>query len=802
MFRSVRDRGATVRTRVQYDRPVFSNPSGRRWKYIRAVLLLVLVLVLAFVAIAVPRITTSPALAGEPTPEGPSLAAIGDEPPVIGAGPLTRIVRVLPAGAAVYAQDPFDGQVLAELSPRDVGQADGAEYVIQRYGYSATATKTIALTFDDGPDPFWTPELLDLLSKYQVPATFFVTGEQMAKNPDIMKRLVREGFQLGNHTTTHVDINEATGFRQEAELAFADRIMRAETGEYASFFRLPYEGDDIESIQGDAPGILRAQQLGYVVASHDFDTLDWAYASGERTGEIPMPPFDRMDNITMLLHDGGGHSRAKTLEYVEDLIVQARDRGYTFHTMGQVQPDIAQRSGTAEVTLTDRAALAVAQVMFVLPSGLLQGLFVLALVTMIGLGVFNTVLALVRAWVVRRRTARTPNSSRPGVSVLIAAFNEEMVISRTIEYVLASTYPVHEIIVVDDGSTDGTAAMVRDIAATDRRVRLISQKNGGKWAALNRGFAAVTQPFVVTLDADTLFTPETVTELMGGFRSPRVGAVAGVIKVGNFSRNVITRWQALEYLTQIGVERSAAALLNGVMVIPGACAAWRKSAVLQAGGYSDATLAEDCDLTLMLHQYGWQVEQAEKAIAYTEAPETLDALLKQRVRWMFGTLQAVWRHRNMVLRPRYGWLGMLMMPMAVVTILVPLVFTPFITVVVFQMLAKQGILHVLLYFGLFSAIYGVMAAVALYLMKERPAHLLMVPLYRLIYEPLRAYLLYASLGTALRGVRLGWNKLARTANMDAIATKPNVVAPLPVEPNIVAPVPASTNVVQQVQVRA
>ncbi|GAB3354336.1 hypothetical protein GCM10027300_21340 [Modestobacter lapidis] len=236
------------------------------------------------------------------------------------------------------------------------------------------------------------------------------------------------------------------------------------------------------------------------------------------------------------------------------------------------------------------------------------------------------------------------------------------------------------------------------------------------------------------------------------------------------------------------MERSASALLNAVMVIPGACAAWRKSAVLQAGGYSDATLAEDCDLTLMLHQYGWRVEQADDAVAYTEAPETVDALLKQRVRWMFGTLQAVWRHRNMILRPRYGWLGMLIMPMALITVLVPLVFTPFIFIVVAQMLATQGLAHVLLYFGLFSAIYGVMAAVALYLMKERPTHLLMVPLYRLIYEPLRAYLLYASLGTALRGVRLGWNKLARTAHMDEVATQPNEVRPLPAEPDAVQPV--------------
>jgi cellulose synthase/poly-beta-1,6-N-acetylglucosamine synthase-like glycosyltransferase len=375
----------------------------------------------------------------------------------------------------------------------------------------------------------------------------------------------------------------------------------------------------------------------------------------------------------------------------------------------------------------------------------------------------------------RRIQRRGTLPVRAGVTVLIAAYNEELVIGRTLEYVLASVHPVTEVIVVDDGSTDGTAAMVRDVAALDGRVRLIQQRNAGKWAALNRGFAAATQPFVVTLDADTLFTPTTVGHLLAGFRSSRVGAVAGVIRVGNFSRNVVTRWQALEYVTQIGLERAASAHLGAIAVVPGACAAWRTAAVVEVGGYSGATLAEDCDLTLMLHQYGWQVEQADDAVAYTEAPETLDALLRQRVRWMYGTLQATWRHRNMLLRPRYGWLGMFVLPLTVLTVLVPLVFTPFIAVVVLQMLSEQGPLRVLAYFALFSLAYGVLAALAVRLMRERPAHLLMVPLYRLIYEPLRAYLLYASLGRALRGVGLGWNKLRRTAHMDDVPASPVAV---------------------------
>jgi cellulose synthase/poly-beta-1,6-N-acetylglucosamine synthase-like glycosyltransferase/peptidoglycan/xylan/chitin deacetylase (PgdA/CDA1 family) len=767
-------RGASVRVSTT-DRPVFLDPNGTRWRVLRAVLLAGLVAVVAVLAVLVPRVMAPPALHGAPVQAGPAPDELGDLP-IVGTGPLMRIVALGPDAAGRSVRDPFDGRALGRLTGADAQEAAQAPYAIQRYGYSATAHRTISLTFDDGPNPEWTPKLIDLLSRYHVPATFFVTGSQMAKHPDITRRLVREGFAVANHSLSHVDINAARPFRQQLELAVTDRVLRAQTGTYASYFRLPYEGDDEESARGDAPGILRAQQLGYIVASHDFDTLDWAYTSGELTGEIPLPPLDgSQDNITVLLHDGGGADRTLTLQYVERLVLAARDAGYTFQTMPQVQPDIAAVVGPATVGLPDRAALLLAEAIFVLPAGLLHWLLVLALVTMLGLGVLNTVLALVRARRVRRRAAGA--GPREEVAVLIAAYNEQLVIGRTLEHVLASVHPVTEVVVVDDGSTDGTAAVVRAVAARDPRVRLLQQGNAGKWAALNRGFEAIAAPVVVTLDADTLITPETVGHLVAGFTAPEVGAVAGVIKVGNHSRNLITRWQALEYLTQIGIERSAAALLNAVMVVPGACAAWRREAVLEAGGYSDATLAEDCDLTLTLHRHGWRVEQAEAAVAWTEAPETVDALLKQRVRWMFGTLQAVWRHRSMLLRPRFGWLGMLVMPMAVVTVVVPLLFTPFIAVVVLQMVLVQGVLHVLLYFGLFSLVYGAFAAVATRLMQESPRHLLMVPLYRLIYEPLRAYLLYASLGTALRGVRLGWNKLARTAHMDdAVTGAPALVA--------------------------
>ncbi len=741
--------------------PVFVNPSGRRWRRVRAVLLTLLVLAVGGAVVAVPRVLTPPALAGSSVPDGPTVLEVG-EPPVVGEGPLVRVLEVLQVGGATYGQEPFEGQVVTEFGAEEVAEIGSARYVLHRYGYDPAASRTISLTFDDGPHPVYTPRLLDLLSEHGVPATFFVTGDQMVRYPEIMRRIVREGHALGNHSLTHIDVNTSTAFRQRVEIVVADRVMRAQTGHHASYFRLPYEGEDEESMRDDAPGILRAQELGYAVVSHDFDPHDWAYASGQRTGSIPMPPLGEQDDITVLLHDAGGTDRSLTLAYVEDLIGEARAAGYTFHSMPQVSADLRARTGTVEVSAWDRVAEGFATVLFVWPHVLLEVLFVVALVSMLGVGLLNTALALVR----RRLARRSPATARLPVAVLVAAYNEEVVIARTLEHVLASRYPVEQVVVVDDGSTDATADLVREIAARDPRVRLVQQPNTGKWAALNRGFAEIEQPVVVTIDADTLLTPDAVAAMVARFERPDVGAVAGVVKVGNHARNVVTRWQALEYVTQIGVDRAAAAALNAIMVVPGACAAWRTRAVLEAGGYSNATLAEDCDLTLMLHQHGWRVEQADDAVALTEAPETVDALLRQRVRWTYGTLQAVWRHRNMIMRPRFGWLGVFVMPLSVLTILLPLVFTPFVAIVVAQMLAAQGPLPVLGYLGLFALLYGVLAAVAVWLLRERPVHLLMVPLYRLIYEPLRAYLLYAALGTALRGVRLGWGKLARTAHVD------------------------------------
>src|SRR5439155_14156658 len=184
---------------------------------------------------------------------------------------------------------------------------------------------------------------------------------------------------------------------------------------------------------------------------------------------------------------------------------------------------------------------------------------------------------------------------------------------------------------------------------------------GGKSAALNLGLRHAEGEIVVALDADTLFARQTVGALARRFYDPRVGAVAGNAKVGN-RINLVTRWQALEYVTSQNLDRRAFSLLDCITVVPGAVGAWRRTVVHQVGGFREDTLAEDQDLTLAVRRAGYSVAYADGAVALTEAPDTLRALARQRFRWSFGTLQCAWKHRATLFRRHYGTLGWIAMP--------------------------------------------------------------------------------------------------------------------------------------------
>src|ERR1700692_3025081 len=249
---------------------------------------------------------------------------------------------------------------------------------------------------------------------------------------------------------------------------------------------------------------------------------------------------------------------------------------------------------------------------------------------------------------------------RPRVAVLIPAYNEEKVIERTIQGALESDYPNLRVIVIDDGSKDRTLEIARCAFAAEEaagRVIILTKPNGGKAEALNFGLQHIGDAeLFVGIDADTIIAPH---------------AVAGNAKVGT-RVNLWTRWQALEYITSQNFERRALNTMGAVSVVPGAIGAWRVSAVREAGGFHTDTVAEDADLTMALLQLGYRVEYQDLALAYTEAPVNARGLMRQRFRWSFGILQAVWKHRGAFARE--GVLGWIALPNIVIfQIMLPLV---------------------------------------------------------------------------------------------------------------------------------
>ncbi len=246
-----------------------------------------------------------------------------------------------------------------------------------------------------------------------------------------------------------------------------------------------------------------------------------------------------------------------------------------------------------------------------------------------------------------------PSGDEPFVTVIVPAYNEGAVIQSSIRSLLRLEYPRFEILVVDDGSTDDTYRRASRYAGSHgpAEVRVLHQRNGGKAQALNTGIRNARGTLVLCMDGDSVLAPGTLRQAVRHFGEPAVGAVAGSVKVVNRT-NALARLQALEYIEGLNMVRQAQAFFRAVNIIPGPIGIFRRSALLEIGGYESDTFAEDCDLTLRLLSRGWQIKYEAGAIAYTEAPERLLDLLKQRYRWTRGILQAIRKHRRTLIDPR------------------------------------------------------------------------------------------------------------------------------------------------------
>lgn len=659
-----------------------------------------------------------------------------------------------------------------------------SSYVIERTG---DHPGLIALTFDDGPDPEWTPAILDILKQESVPGTFFVIGKNGQAHPDLLRRIVAEGHELGNHTFTHPNLGEIPGSITDLELNATQRLIESVTGRSTVLFRPPYFGDAEADKPEEVEPAIRAEKLGYIIVGLRIDPGDWK--PGVTPDEIVQKTIDKaMDTNpetrgqVVLLHDSGG-DRAATIEALPRLIHELRARGFKFvsvSTLGgwsrdQVMPLLPPSQSV--YTRTDALAF-----LFLSTGGwLLQWAFIIGIVLgLVRLGVIGA-LAFAQ-WLRSRRRERHHSGEQyePFVSIIVPAYNEERVIEATLRSLLNSDYDNFEIIVVDDGSQDRTSEVVREHFGEQPLVRLFTEPNAGKAAALNLGLRHAKGDVIVALDADTQFPGNTIRMLARRFVDPEIGAVAGNAKVGN-RINIVTRWQALEYITSQNMDRRAFASLNCITVVPGSVGAWRRDLIEICGGFSADTLAEDQDLTLRIRKLGYKIGYEESAIGWTEAPHSLRMLARQRFRWAYGTLQCLWKHRDVLFRPRYGALGFVALPNVwIFQILFPLISPVMDLILVYTLLSSlldrlqqpagysfTNLRQVLFYYALFLAVDWSAACFAFVLeRKERWSLLWWLFLQRFCYRQVMYYVMVKSVTTAVRGAVVGWGKLERKATVE------------------------------------
>ncbi|AMW10803.1 bi-functional transferase/deacetylase [Streptomyces qaidamensis] len=614
----------------------------------------------------------------------------------------------------------------------------------------------LVLTFDDGPDPMWTPKVLDVLKKYDARAVFFITGTMASRHPDLVQRMVDEGHEIGLHTFNHPDLSLQTKSRVDWELSQNQLALAGAAGIRTSLFRPPYSSFAHNMDNNTWPVAEYIGSKGYITIVNNTDSEDWRRPGVKKIISNATPKDGK--GAIVLMHDSGG-DRSQTVAALDDYISGLQDKGYRFHTLtGALDAPSAHTRVAGLESLKGEAWVFLVQASEKVTGVLVAGLAVVGVLVFGRLGLM-LILSVAHARRVRRRGFSWGEPVTEPVSVLVPAYNEAKCIEQTVRSLVASDHPI-EVLVIDDGSSDGTARIVENLGLPG--VRVVRQLNAGKPAALNRGIANAKYDLIVMMDGDTVFEPTTVRELVQPFGDPRVGAVAGNAKVGNRD-SLIGAWQHIEYVMGFNLDRRMYDVLRCMPTIPGAVGAFRRSALERVGGMSDDTLAEDTDITMAMHRDGWHVVYAEKAVAWTEAPESVQQLWSQRYRWSYGTMQAIWKHRRSVFERgpsgRFGRVGMplVSMFMVVAPLLAPLIDVFLLYGLVFGPTEKTigawlGVL----------AVQGVCAAYAFHLDKERMTHLISLPLQQLLYRQLMYVVLLQSWITALTGGRLRWQKLRRT----------------------------------------
>ena len=668
-------------------------------------------------------------------------------------------------------------------------------YVVARTGGQPRNRHRVALTFDDGPDARWTPQILDTLRSRHVKATFFVVGQNVDSHQRLLQRIYDEGHEVGNHTYTHPNLALTTERRSRLEIDGTASLLEAVLNRRVAFFRPPYFGDAEPSTDAELIPVGIASRRNYWTIGLHVDAEDWKELPADSIiklvltrrmlpNAINLLAQDSARNV-VLLHDAGG-DRRNTVAALGPLIDSLRARGDTIVLVSELA-GITRDDAMPPLPPASEATRQLRRAGFLLLGTVETTLFWVFSIAVV-LGVARLALIGLLAIVQRLRQHQergVPVGYTPGVSVIVPAYNEEKVIVQTITSLLNQKYAgALEIVVVDDGSADDTALICEEAYATHSQVTVYRKENGGKASALNYGIARARHEIVIGLDADTVFDDDTVAELVQPLVNPKVAAVAGNAKVGN-RINLVTRWQALEYVTSQNLDRRAFSLLDCITVVPGAVGAWRRSVVLAVGGFQEDTLAEDQDLTLAMRRAGYSVAYADGAVAYTEAPDTLRGLAKQRFRWSFGTLQCTWKHRSAFFRSRYGSLGWIALPnVFLFQLLLPAISPIADLMFVYSILsvyinagshkvddrltyALVDLERVFAYYAVFLLVDWFAAVLAFLMEPEEDKQLTwLIFLQRFAYRQVMYWVVVQSFAAALSGRLVGWGKLDRKATVE------------------------------------
>ncbi|GEN50741.1 glycosyltransferase [Alkalibacterium pelagium] len=681
-------------------------------------------------------------------------------------------VSVAQAGEGDFlkvTQEETEGERRIELDNHFIKQAEyeryPSPYLLEKYGVE---DKRVAISFDDGPDPRYTRKVLDILNEYNVKAGFFVIGQNAAMHPRLTKAIFDEGHELGSHTFSHRDITSLSDTELAFELNATQRVIQGITGHSAVMFRPPYLA--INDLPGQLPTesmlrrFLNIQDLGYTIVSASIDPRDW---SGKTADQIVNDTVSRVENgRTILLHDSGG-DRTPTLEALPRIIEWLQANDYTIVPVSELIG--LEREGVMPRVQENEKSILSLFLYGSLFNAVLNRTIRIFLSVLITMGLVRMVILIYFSFRQKIKSEQLvfEESDLPFVTVLIAAYNEEEVIDKTMQSILNSSYPHFEIIIVDDGSTDQTASIVERAAERHPKIQLIRKPNGGKASALNLGIEQATADYIVTLDADTVIAEDTIALIIRPFCDPNVGAVSGNVKIGN-CKNILTWWQHIEYVTGYNLEKRALDELDSITVVPGAIGAWRKSALEAVGLFEEDTLAEDTDVTMKLLRRGYKIRSEVKAIAYTEAPEDLKSFIKQRYRWTFGILQCLRKHQKALFNLKNKKLGFISIPNMIFQYIL-LASAPLVDYI-FILALFSGNMTVVYFYIIFLLADSLVSVYAFGLERENKKPLLSLFIQRLVYRQFFTFVVWKSLLNAVKGQLQGWNKLKRTGNVGRTQT--------------------------------